>query len=110
MTDDVRPQDVGRRHRKRGTPTAETQTLLAAFRDAQRAELRDVLHELEGVPDPQTTLDGSPPKVKRPNLTQRIKLWDLAIKIAHDLGTEVDVGPAEPTEPADAPRRKRVEY
>ena len=112
MTDVGRAQDQGRRHRRKGAPSAETTSLLAEYQAAMRSELRAVLGELRGkLPDPGLGLVNGEPE--RPNLTDRMRLWDLAIKIGRELGTEVDDRPAnEGAQPATRRkwRRARVDY
>ncbi len=113
-----RPQDQGRTHRRRGRPSAETSSLLADYQAAMRDELRDVLGELRGKPPAAGLLDdpANPPAPVRPPLTERARLWDLAIKVGRELGTEVDVtpaageaGPAQPAGPRKW-RRGRVDF
>lgn len=116
MADDAgRAQDQGRRHRRKGQPTAETATLLAEYQTAMRDELRALLVDLRGsLPNPglldEPGADLSP---VRPALKERIPMWDLAIKVARELGTEVDAGKPTGDEPeAVTPRRsrRRVDY
>jgi hypothetical protein len=113
MTTDDRPQDQGRRHRKRGQPSAATVSLLEAYQDAMRRELRELLTELEGTPQaPGQLLDGSPaPAVKRPSLRDRAGMWDLAMKIGRELGSQVDQPPPPaPDGKPTGPRRGRVDF
>lgn len=111
MTADVdgsRPQDVGRRRTKRGHPSAATLSLLADYQDAMRAELRALLVDLTPkAPPPNLELVAEP--AKRPDLAERARMWDLAIKLGRELGTEIDPGPLTPAGPAKerAPRRSR---
>jgi hypothetical protein len=115
---DGRPQDQGRRHRKRADPSPETATLLAEYQDAMRDELRDLLRELKGSTAPTGLLDSefTTSEVRtRPALSERMKLWDLAIKVGRELGTEIS--PAPPPSPTPAaggrigPRRRgRIDY
>lgn len=73
-----------------------------------RAELRGILEELKGTPQPEG-LDGSTPPPRRPSLADRSRLWDLAVKLGRELGAEVDV-PA-PVSPEERPRRaRRVDF
>lgn len=112
MNDAGRPQDQGRRHRRKGAPGAETATLLDTYRAAMRAALRQVLHELEGTPQPDG-LTGPVPN-KPPSTTERAKLWDLGIKLARELALETDLGDDPPAddddEPARAPRVRRSAF
>lgn len=117
MGEDGRPQDQDRRHRKAGSPSPETASLLADYQAAMRTELRAVLTELEGVAAPTGLLDTefTTAEVRtRPSLADRMKLWDLGIKLGRELGTEVDPGPlpgAAPAVPPSGPRRRtRVDY
>lgn len=115
MSDD-RPQDQGRRHRKRGDPSGATATLLGEYQEAMRAELRQLLVELRGRPPaPGLGLTGEAPAAVRPALAERAKLWDLAIKLGRELGTEVDAGgqagQAAPAAPAGGPARgRRIDF
>lgn len=115
MSEDTRrPQDVGRRHRRRGQPSSETRLLLTDYHGAMRRELRGLLAELEpsAVDAPQMQLDGKPKPPERPKLEQRARVWDLAIKLARELGTSIDVPAEEGETPATtaAPRKRRVDF
>ena len=113
MADTDRPQDVGRRHRRKGAPSEATRLLLTEYHDAMRRELRAVLGELEPTTDGQIALDGKPAEPKRPKLETRARLWDLAIKLGRELGTAIDAGdgPADDTPATTArPRRRRVDF
>ena len=90
--DTDRPQDVGRAHRKAGAPGPETARILEAYRNAMRAELEDTLAELRPEAG-QLTIAGG---VKRPELAERVKLWNLAIVLARELGSSVDIPAPEP--------------
>lgn len=101
----ARPQDVGRRHRRKGAPSPATRTLLGKYQDAMRAELAAVLAELAPAPpDPGLGLVEDTPK--RPALEVRIRSWDLAIKLGRELGAEVDPGPS-PDGPVGQPAKRR---
>lgn len=106
-----RPQDQGRRHRRRGTPSAATASLLADYHAAMRAELRACLGELGGAAT-ENGLGLVPAVVVRPPLRERMALWDLAIKLGRELGSEVDATPPAGDEgPAPArARRRRVDF
>lgn len=95
-----RPQDQGRPHRARGKPSPATSTLLARYHAAMRSELEATLVEIAGA----TVVGLLETEVKRPPLADRMKLWDLAIKLGRELGTEVDPGPL-PGDPAPAAKR-----
>jgi len=111
-----RPQDQGRRHRRKGSPSSETTSLLASYQAAMRDELRDVLRELKGTVQPTGLLDSefTTSEVRaRPPLTERMKLWDLAIKVGRELGTEVDGSAATAAAQPPAPRKRsraRVDF
>lgn len=106
-----RPQDEGRRHRRKGAPSAATASLLADYQAAMRAELRGILVDLAGVP-PAPGLGLMPQPPQRPALPERMRLWELAIKIGRELGTEVDATPTPAEADAARPRpsRRRVDY
>lgn len=116
MADEAgRPQDQGRRHRRGGAPSAETTSLLADYQAAMRTELRALLDDLRGhVPDPGLHLlddaiaRGDVAERIRPALKERVPMWDLAIKLGRELGTEVDGSPATAAAqpPATRPRRR----
>lgn len=76
-----RPQDVGRRHTRRGIPSADTLAILARYRAALRDELAETLTLLRAR--------------KRPPLDERMKLWRHARQVAAELTTESDVTPGE---------------
>ena len=57
------------------------------------------------VPDPGLGLVQLEPV--RPPLNERIRLWDLAIKIGRELGTEVDDRPPPDAPAAEASRTRR---
>lgn len=102
-----RAQDQGRRHRRRGSPSAETASLLAEYQEAMRTELRAVLAELRGVvPDTGLGLDGPAAGPVRPKLAERMKLWDLAIKVGRELGTEVDGSRSDADAQPPTPRKR----
>lgn len=101
----ARPQDVGRVHSRRGIPSAESLALLARYRAALRAELGETLTELR--PEPGTEGLGLVAKGK-PALGDRLRLWDLALKLARELGEGIDLtvsdGGVLPPTPPDATR------
>lgn len=113
MTAGGRAQDQGRKHRKAGRPSAATQALLVTYQDVMRRELRDLLTMIDGEETPQLGLDGRPLRT-RPDLGDRSRLWDLAVKLARELGGSIDDGtPADDDAPAPAAspvRRRRVDY
>ena len=77
-----------------------------------RDDLSAVLDELAPrIDDAGLGLDGSP-IVKRPPVKDRAALWDLAVKLGRELGTEIDPGPAPVVGPGPRPRGRRgpVDY
>jgi hypothetical protein len=110
--DATRPQDAGRSHHRKGAPSAATRSLLADYQAAMRDELRAILDELRPVaPDPGLGLVAMP--AKRPELNQRTRLWDLGIKLGRELGTAVDVEPADAGAVTQGPRKRsraKIDY
>ena len=110
--DSSRPQDQGRRHRRAGRPSEATRTLLTTYQQAMRDELEAVLLELRGREPEAGLLEAELPPAKpvRPSLRDRQALWDLAIKLGRELGSEIDTAPAVPAdaEPAAPARRRRL--
>lgn len=104
-----RPQDAGRSHRRRPRLSAASASLLARYHDALREDLDTVLDELRGTVAPTGLLDAqlAPGEVRtRPPVKERAALWDLAIKLARELGTAIEPGP-EPKGGAQPARRSR---
>jgi len=89
-----RPQDAGRVHRRRGLPNAESLALLERYRTALRDELGETLTELR------------PPSAK-PALASRLRLWELAMKLARELGSGSDVPTPGPRPITAAPEETR---
>ena len=107
-----RPQDIGRRHARKGSPSAETASLLSRYHAAMREALTAVLDELtpQPVEDAGLGLDGAP-LIRQLPAKDRAALWDLGIKLGRELGTEIDPGPAvTPPTTSAAQRRRRVDY
>jgi hypothetical protein len=85
-----------------------------------RDELSTLLDDLRGrLPDPGLGLlddaiaRGDVVERIKPDLKARIPMWDLAIKLGRELGTEVDPGPgADSAAPAPSRtrRRGRIDY
>lgn len=104
----ARPQDLGRPHRRtaRAGPTPETARVLERYRAAMRAELGDLLGELRPELE-QLTIAGGADRI-RPAIADRVKLWDLAIKLGRELGApglaELEEEPA-PASTSTSPRR-----
>ena len=101
-----RPQDVERPHRRRpGELEPDVDDQLRAYRRALRLELADLLAEIRP-PAPssgQLALDGTLAAPTRPALEQRRQLWDLAIRVARELGQ----APGVTAETAPAPSRPK---
>lgn len=111
MTDNARPQDVGRDHgRKRSRGSDDP--LLARYQQTMRVELADLLTSLEPVPQDQGLgMVTVPPK--RPSLAERTKIWDLAIKLGRELGSAIDPTPTTGAAGAGSrgiPRPRKVSY
>ena len=103
-----RAQDVGRRHRRKGQPSAETVALLESYRQAMRDELRDVLAEIRGkAPEPGLLPDAAG-TVVRPAIAERAKLWDLGIRLGRELGAAIDEPELEAAPPRARARRPRA--
>jgi hypothetical protein len=105
-----RPQDAGRSHKRKGAPSAATRSLLTRYQDTMRAELAAVLDELAPAP-PDPGLGMVPVAPKRPPIADRIKLWELGIKLGRELGSEIDSTPKAPAVVGPSRRRRaRVDY
>lgn len=107
--DSERPQDAGRPHRRKGAPSAATVALLDTYQSRMRTALAAVLDVVE--PGPTAGLVGD--HVNRPAITDRMRYWDLAIKLGRELGSAID--PPELAADDDAGgvpgrRRGRVDY
>jgi hypothetical protein len=80
-------QDIGRRHRKQRRLNAAGTSLLADYQAVMRAELRrllrDIRGEFKGLPE------NAPPDSLLP-IDERAKRWNLAIKLAKELGPDID--------------------
>lgn len=104
--------DTHRRHRRKGAPGPSTRSLLERWQATLRAELEEVLGELRP-PPPEPIEFGAPPPKGRPDLATRARLIDLGVRIAHELGTELDTTPrtaAAPDTPHRPRPRSRVEF
>lgn len=110
-----RPQDVGRRHRRKAEPSGATSTLLARYQVAMRSELGALLDELTPAPA-APGLGLVPTEAKRLSIADRSRRWDLAIKLGRELAAEIDPpapeegDAADPAAPAKPRRRGRVDY
>lgn len=89
-----RLQDQGRKHRRAGRPSPATVSLLGEYQDAMRDELRELLVEIRGRPLPPGLGLTPDAPAKRPSIAERGRLWDLAVKLARELATEIDAGVA----------------
>jgi hypothetical protein len=115
MVDGGNPTRPHRRRRR--APGPETRTLLERWQATLRAELADVLEELRPAPAPDGPVEfgGVIPRA-RPSLSERMRLVDLGVRIAHELGTELDAGerdagPWSGLNKPERPRpRSRVEF
>ena len=106
-TDNARPQDVGRRHDRRGARTDSDAALIERWRAVERMTLERVTVELEGI-DKGTGLDGSQLAREYPSTRTTADLIDLGVKIARDLGADIDPTPVLPvTANLSQPRRSR---
>lgn len=114
MTDGDRPQDVGRSHRRRGAPSAETAELLTTYQVAMRDELRGILAALKAA-KPLGLVDVGPELAIPLEDPRRDRLWDRAVKLGRELGSAIDADPVpiRPTEGSAAakprPRRRKLD-
>lgn len=109
--DGARPQDVGRRHVRKGSPSPETLALLTRYQATMRDEMRGILEALSAV-KAAGLLDVAPELAIPLGDAQRDRLWDRAVKLGRELGSAIDADPPEaPTaQPATRRSRKRVDY
>jgi hypothetical protein len=110
MTENDRPQDVGRAHKRRGAPAPETEELLERYRSAMRRELAGLLDELEPAEVlTQQSIDGTADKPVGLGLVARRERWELAIKLARELAGAIEppmTGPA-PSSTRSSPSSRR---
>jgi hypothetical protein len=103
--------DPARVHRRKGAPSPETRTRLARWHQVLIAELDDVMAELRPGP-PADAMPYAEPT--RPGLQTRARLIDLGVRIAHELGAEIDDtttrGAFVPDSPARPRPRSRVDF
>lgn len=117
-----RPQDQGRKHRRRGRPSPETRRLLEAWQDTLRAELRAIVAALEATADPGL-LPAAPGETAKPAIPledpRRDRFVDRGVKIAKELGASIDADPDPEAGPGGAPatstprprgRRKPIDF
>jgi hypothetical protein len=109
LTDGDRAQDVGRSHKRRGTPAPETELLLERYRAAMRRELAGLLAELEPAEVlTQASIDGTADKPVGLGLVARRERWELAIKLARELAGAIEpewTGPRPSTAPTSRSSR-----
>lgn len=106
MSEDTdRPQDAGRRHRRKSAEAGPNAALVERYQARMRAELSDLLTDLDPVPQPDG-LVGPVPAV-RPDLKQRAAIWDLAIKLGRELGSAIDPEGVAPVVRGPSPARRR---
>jgi hypothetical protein len=90
VTDTRRPQDVGRSHKRKRLRLAETEGLLAEYQSLMRAEmarlLRDIRGDFQGKPE-------NAPDDKLLSLSERAKRWEIAHRLARELGAQIEQAP-----------------
>lgn len=111
--DTDRPQDVGRRHSRnarRGRPDAASDALLDRYQATMRGELAALLDDLTPKPA-DLGLGLVPAPDSRLPIADRMRIWDLAIKLGRELGSAIDPVPVPVVRgPSPARRRARVDY
>jgi hypothetical protein len=110
-----RPQDQGRRHRRKPPAELVVGDRRRRYVEAMRAELDATLEELAGTPSPAGLLPDAGKVRIRPTLGDRDRLVTLAAKIARELAEELDDAP--PPDPAARARssgptraRRRLDF
>jgi hypothetical protein len=106
VSENDRPQDIGRRHRKSGDTAPETAAIIVRYRAAMRAELGALLDELEPRHLVQSSLDGSSDRAVGLGITARRERWDLAIRLGKELAGGSDEAPVTAETVATAARRR----
>src|SRR5438045_2974930 len=104
--DGARPQDVGRRHARKGSPSPETLALLTRYQATMRDEMRGILEALSAV-KPVGLLDVAPELAIPLGDAQRDRLWDRAVKLGRELGSAIDADPAPAASSPKTTRRSR---
>jgi hypothetical protein len=94
VTDLARPQDVERKHVRRAKPSRATQDLLGRYQAQMRYDLDMLVRMLRS-----DTLA----------VAEREKFGNLAIKLARELGSEVE-GPKHPAKVMPLATRREVEF
>lgn len=113
MTDPGRAQDQGRKHTRRGRPSAATRNLLTAWHGVLRSELAAIVAALEETKTKDVGLgltDPDPPSLAVPlEDPRRDRYITRGVAIARELGQAIDPPDAgeEPGAPATTPRRRR---
>lgn len=105
VTDNARQQDRGRRRTTRTSVHANDRALIERYEATMRLELSDLLTSLQPVPQDQGLGMVAVPD-KRPPLSERTKIWDLAIKLGRELGSAIEPDPL-PEPPTSRPRKPR---
>ena len=103
-----RAQDQGRRHRSTGSPSRATVTLLVVWQETLRTELRAVVDALNAAAEPGLLADVAHKPAIGLDDPRRDSLIERGIKVARELGTEVDPTPPPGTLPSPAPRSRRA--
>lgn len=109
MTDNDRPQDVGRRH-SRKPRGGDADPILARYQTVLRVELVRLLDELEATVNGL----GGTTMLAYDKLRDRAERVELASKIARELGSAIDPQPSGSFDSARTmtgrPRSRRVPY
>jgi len=74
-----------------------------------RRDLRGCLLLLAPRETGQLRMDGAPDERSLP-IAERIRIWDLAIKLGRELGTEVDAPAPEAPREGGPPRTRRADF
>ena len=102
----ARPQDLGRsHHRSSTTPAPETVAVLDRYRAAMRLELDAVLEELRA--RRPGLLPDVPGELVVPR-AERLRLWDLAIKLGRELAGPTPGGDPSETVPEGGEKTTRT--
>lgn len=111
MTDSGRAQDQGRSHKRQGAPSRQTARLLVAYQGTMRREMSAILAALNE-PAPAGLLPDAAPTFAIPlDDPRRDRLWDRAVKLARELGTEIDLTPAAgAAQPARRRSPRKVDF
>ena len=107
-TDNDRPQDVGRRHARKRAGTATSAALIERWHAVERMTLERVTVDLEGV-DKGIGLDGKPMPREYPSDSRTAALVDLGVKLARDLGSDIDPEPVPVTARVSRRRPRKLD-